>query len=249
LIQFVIMGMVVGGFVTIGHRVMSRGQTPEAQATNRTFGLFWLAAAGIDAIIAIFAALDASGVVNPLLIHTLMNAAVVLASVGLWGISYYLAYLYTGDVRWFSRLAMLFGAVAVVNLYLVGVLGPQATLRQTANLVVPDLDYVSLGDVIAAAGLLAIGPLVLVVSVYLALLSKGLGASQRRRVVLFAAALAAWGLAMLSYILAVAGSQSALLLPAFAVCSLASAGCGMLALATPPGRRQWRVGLSHPLWR
>ncbi|MHB8605552.1 MAG: hypothetical protein ACYDCK_09895 [Thermoplasmatota archaeon] len=121
LIQWISAGL----YLWVARMVVTRHVEGETKRANTLFGVWW-AALGLVFLFAPFLSVlpRVIGYQDLALSITLLNAVLLLVAVAVWGLVYYLVYLYTGNSRFFWPLTAFYVAFALALLYVVAYLDP-----------------------------------------------------------------------------------------------------------------------------
>lgn len=231
-------------FGVVGLGLLKRRYSADHRTVAVAFAVAWFAlavAAWTDAARVIAAT---TGVLDGRVHAALMAAKILTAPIAIWGLGYYVTFLWTGRGRWSTPLALFAAAHAVVFLFLLARRLPLTVATgewaiRTAFAQAPAAPWMQgVGTL-----LFFLPPIVLAVA-YLGLVLRVRSRSLRARVV-------AVGLAIVVYHLA-----SALLhdpdrsadTPAFALLSVVSATAALLTYVVyhPPAWMQRRFGIQPP---
>lgn len=116
-------------YAYVGRLVLSR-ETPDdgSRTAIRMFAVWWFALAGTTVLGAVRSALAGFGFVD-------FNLHIALAYMGflplvalLWGLVYYLVYIYTGNAKWFMPITVLHVAILAFLVWLTAYLQPTGVL-------------------------------------------------------------------------------------------------------------------------
>lgn len=174
-------------------RVVSRRPVPETEkAATRAFGLWWSGLAGISVYSAITTGWAAMTPPDLNLFVTFLLAALLVLCVALWGLAYYLAYVFSGRTSWRMPLAAFYGAFFVWLVYLVQVANPTSVTAGPWSVTVAYEHPVAGAPLSRVLVLLLLLPLLVGAAAYLVLGFRAKGAMIRYRVRLVAGSLLAW---------------------------------------------------------
>lgn len=188
------LSLVVGVAFSIVGRVVSRRsvQGDDARA-NMAFVLWWYTLGGLNFLGSGFSFAAAFGFTDLALHVTLLHVALLVLFVGLWGLAYYFAYLFTGDKRWFSILAVFYSAFYVWLIYLVIKARPNEVILNRYSV---ELGYeVELQDTspyVAFLGILLVLPQIIGALAYFSLLFRVKAPIQRYRIAMVAGTFLLW---------------------------------------------------------
>lgn len=112
-------------YLWVGRIVLERHVEAASRRANTLFGVWWVALGLIFLLTPIFSApARFLGHRDLALATTLLNVTLLLAVVAVWGLVYYLIYLYTGSARAFWPITGFYVILAGTLLYLVAWLDP-----------------------------------------------------------------------------------------------------------------------------
>lgn len=106
-------------FFAVGRAVSRRNLAGEEARANQAFVMWWYTLGGLSLVTAAFSLAAAAGYTDLALHVTLLHVALLVLFVGLWGVAYYLAYLFTGDKRWRWVLGVFYSVYYVWIVFLV----------------------------------------------------------------------------------------------------------------------------------
>lgn len=112
-------------YVWVSRIILNRSLEGDAKKANLLFAVFWLALGLVLLLAPLLSVLpQIVGYRNLAFSVALLNVLLVLIVVAAWGLVYYLAYLYSGDPRWFWPITAFYAVLALGLLYLVAWLNP-----------------------------------------------------------------------------------------------------------------------------
>ena len=178
-------------YVYVGQLTWKRRLGGDAKVATRLFGVWWASLGILNLASALLAVPTALGLVDLAVTITFVYAILVLLAVALWGLVYYMLYLYTGNARLFWPVTAAYALVAVGLVYLLTWLHPIALdpgtfttgLQYERELPRPAALVVSL---------LVTGPALLAVLAYGSLYFRVQGPTERYRIGLVSGAFVAW---------------------------------------------------------
>ncbi len=180
-------------FGWVGRVVSRRKLQGEEARANMAFVLWWYTIGGLSVVGSGFSVAAAFGHTDLALHVTLLQVALILLFIGLWGLAYYLAYLFTGNKAWFSILAVFYGVFYAWFVYLVIKARPNEVILNKYSV---ELGYeVELQDTspyVAFIGLLLILPQIIGALAYFSLLFRVKAATQRYRIAMVAGTFLVW---------------------------------------------------------
>lgn len=112
-------------YIWVARIVLAKGVEGEAKRANTMFALWWIALAFLY-LAAPFYSLPPQvfGYEDLALAVTLLNVLLLVIVAAIWGLVYYLVYLYTGNAKWFWPIAAGYFALGGILLYAVAYLHP-----------------------------------------------------------------------------------------------------------------------------
>lgn len=183
-----------GVFAYVG-ALMLRRSVGDAGARRAmgTFAAWWFSLAVLTAAGAARMTLAAAGNLDLLPHLVLSELAVVPLVVALWGLLYYLLYIYTGNGRLFWPLTVAYGAVLAWFVYLTWWLQPVRIVARTWNV---DIEYARAdaleGPIGAVALALILGPVLIAAALYASLLFRATDRGVRYRIGMVSGAFLLW---------------------------------------------------------
>jgi hypothetical protein len=112
-------------YAWVGAIVLRRHVAQDARPANSLFALWWIALAAAFTLISLFTiATQGLGYRGLALAVAYLDGVVVLVLGAIWGLVYYLAYLYTGNKRWFWPIAIFYAALALAFIVEIAYLQP-----------------------------------------------------------------------------------------------------------------------------
>ena len=129
----VLVGPLLGGimsglsgliFYFVGRTVSQRDLVGSDRTANTLFVVWWQCLAGLSFAGAVFNVAGALGYTDLALHTVLLYVAIIVLCACLWGLGYYLVYLYTGRKQWLLPLGAFYSFFAVLLLYLIIVAEP-----------------------------------------------------------------------------------------------------------------------------
>lgn len=227
-------------YAFIGYRLSRRRVSWEARAALQLFGVWWFALAGSTALGGITRLLASSGTDDLVLYTVTTYLNIMLICIALWGLLYYLLYLFTGSRSWFVPLTVGYLVYFLSLVYLINQAQPVGVEVGAWNV---RLAYAR--DIGGLATQLALGllvlPQILGALAYSSLLLRVRNPTQRYRIALVASSILVWfGSAYLASISGV--SQEAWWQVASQTIGLVAAGV-LLAAYFPPAAIRKRFGI------
>ena len=111
-------------YAYVGRLILRRRLSDDARRANRLFAGWWLGLAGIEALAGLLDVAFAFDVRDLPLVVTFVNLFLLVVCAALWGLVYYLAYLYTGSRRALWPIGAFYVALALSFLDLVAWMQP-----------------------------------------------------------------------------------------------------------------------------
>lgn len=111
-------------YIWVARIVLVKDVEGEAKRANVMFAVWWLALALLYFVAPLLSLPPQFGYRDLALAVTVLNIVFLLIVVAIWGLVYYLAYLYTGDKRWFWPLAVFYFLLGCGLLYFLTWLDP-----------------------------------------------------------------------------------------------------------------------------
>lgn len=111
-------------YAWVARLVQQRSLSDDARTANALFATWWSSFALFYGLTGAFRVARGLGLEDLSLALVVLDTAVVLLCVGLWGLLGYLVYLYTGSRRWFAPLGAGYALFGITLLYLVAWMEP-----------------------------------------------------------------------------------------------------------------------------
>lgn len=145
-------------YALVGLKVGRPNLTKEEHRAVLMFKLWWHGLAGLTFVSASFLALGAFGRIDVALFQSLLFAELAVICLALWGLAYYLAFLFTGRTALFYPLGIFYGLLCLWLFYLVVLADPVGieVTRWQVNLEFADEDRFSSFSLLFA--ILLVGP-------------------------------------------------------------------------------------------
>lgn len=191
-----IVGSVASGiFLSVSLRLARQKVSRESQAAVTLFSLWWFSLAVYAVVGATTDLLGAFGIVDFGVIVAFHYMQMIALCIGLWGLVYYVAFIFTGSRTFLTPLAVVYSLYYAALLFFV-------TLGRPADVVVgawragvayaePILDQVS-------TSLLLVLPPIIAVATYLALYFQSSERAARYRILLISASTLAWSASLVA---------------------------------------------------
>lgn len=174
-------------------RVLNRRQvSPEARLANNMFVLWWMGLGVMGLFGAAMLGLYMAGGLRVWFYQAYTSFVLMLLFALLWGLQFYLVYLYTGSRRAFAPLGVFYAVLALATMALIEYAGtPQAITDNGWSL--QTLPRVEFGQAFTMAFLLVlVGPQMAAAIAYARLYRKARDRTQRYRIALVTTAILVW---------------------------------------------------------
>jgi hypothetical protein len=182
-------GLVYG---LVGRKVGRPDLSPEERRAVAMFKLWWYSLAGVTLVSAAFLMLGAFGSIDLALFMALLFAELVVICLALWGLAYYLAFLFTGKTRYFVPLGVFYGVLCLWLFYLVVAADPVGVTVTRWQVM---LDYAN-QEVLAGFNLLfvvlLVGPQLVGAIAYFTLLFRTDNPHAKYRIAMVSVSLMVW---------------------------------------------------------
>lgn len=186
LVQSAVQVLTAALYLWVAKIVLERPVEHGARLANALFGVWWVSLAVVFVLIPLSSVpARVLGYRNLALSVTLLNAMLILIVAAVWGLVYYLAYLYTGSHRIFWPITAFYIALAVVLIVLIAWMRPIG-FSETGTLAYEN-DALQ-GTPAVILGLFFSGPVVLAALAYGSLLFRVKEAALRYRIGMVAGA-------------------------------------------------------------
>lgn len=178
-------------YLLVGVRLASRSVPQDAASASRLFALWWFGVGLYTLSGVVQLAFYRSGVRDIVLHMTIVFSALLIVFIALWGLVYYLLFVYTGDERLLPATLAFYVVLYVAVVYYIVQSAPQAVAMQGGEVVVLYRDPPEglaerlLVGVVVGVPLLSAGA-------YASLLLRAEGRSQRYRIALVSATILVW---------------------------------------------------------
>ncbi|MHB8605372.1 MAG: hypothetical protein ACYDCK_08955 [Thermoplasmatota archaeon] len=106
-------------YAYVGGALSQRRVSQDAQLASTMFSVWWFGLAGVTLESAALALAAGAGIASVQIFLALTYVALIVLVVALWGLVYYLVYLYTGSRRAFWPIAVFYAAVLVGLVYFI----------------------------------------------------------------------------------------------------------------------------------
>lgn len=191
LLSATLSGAMAAVYAYVGYRIAHRPVTGDAQLASRAFTVWWFALAGATGFGALQSVAAAAGVRDLPLFVTATYVNLLAICLALWGLLYYLLYVYTGKRGWLMPLTAFYGAYYAAIAYYLAASKPVGVTVGTWSV---GLDY---ADTMPAALtmtllLLLVGPQIVAALAYSLLFFQVRERTQRFRVAVVSASILVW---------------------------------------------------------
>lgn len=179
-------------YLYIGLVLRRRRVSAEAHLANGMFVLWWLSLGGVGLLGASMTMLYLAGNLPIWLYQANVSFSLLVIFAALWGLQFYLVYLYTGSKRSFAPLGVFYAVLVLATMALIEYAGtPQAIIDNGWSLrTVPRLQLSPLAGL--AFVVVLVGPQVIAAIAYARLYRKARDRTQRYRIALVASAILVW---------------------------------------------------------
>lgn len=175
----------------VGAQMTRRQASDEGRLAVRLFAVWWYGLAGVTALVAVQDVLAAFGVTALAAYLTIQNLVLTALSVALFGLLYYLAYLFTGSRAILAPLVAFYAALYVGLVYVVAYREPVAVTVESWRVVI---DYAHALDPVVGIVLVAllVGPHIVGALAYFSLFFRLRDRTQRYRIGMVALSIGGW---------------------------------------------------------
>lgn len=232
-----------GLFAYVGYRLGHRAvATAEARAAFTCFRTWWYGIAATTAVTALRSGLYMAGALPSWLYEATNQFTVMVACIALWALLCNLMYLYTGSLRSWAPLAVLYLLVTAFFVGLVAWVGPPTQVVDDGWSLQPVTAHVLPQWAGLVALLALLGPQLAAAFAYLLLLRHAPGPTQRYRICMVAGSLILWfGSTILAQLLQLGGAGAEILSRAVSIL----AAVLVLLAYDPPAAIQRRLGVQR----
>lgn len=179
-------------YLYIGIVLRRRAVSAEAHLANGMFVLWWLGLGGIGLLGAGMTVLYTTGHLPIWLYQANTSFSLLVIFAALWGLQFYLVYLYTGSRRSFAPLGAFYALLALATMALIEYTGtPDAIVDNGWSLrTAPRVEFTPLFSLVFVA--LLIGPQMVAAVAYARLYRRARDRTQRYRIALVTTAILVW---------------------------------------------------------
>lgn len=178
-------------YVYVGHLMWNRRLEGGSKLAAQLFGVWWysLAFVSLSSSLLILAAIV--GVADLALTVSVVYVLMIVISIALWGLLYYLVYVYTGSSKWLWPLSAFYGLVAFGLIYLITWMNPTSVSVGTFAL---DIDYerTLTGWPVTLVTLAFSGPALAAAIAYASLYFRATGSTEKFRIAVVSSAFILW---------------------------------------------------------
>ncbi|MBW3581825.1 MAG: hypothetical protein KY455_01885 [Euryarchaeota archaeon] len=178
-------------YLLVGARLGSRSVPQDAASASRLFALWWFGVGLYTLSGVVQLSLFRIGIWDIVIHMTVVFSALLIVFIALWGLVYYLLFVYTGDERLLPATLAFYVVLYVAVVYYIVQSGPQAVAMQGGEVVVVYRDPPQgLAERVLVG--VVIGVPLLSAAAYASLLLRASGRSQRYRIGLVSATIMVW---------------------------------------------------------
>lgn len=223
----------------VGHRIWQRPMAGDRALAQALFVVFWYAI-GLNTLLGGFETLlYISGNLSIAVFATTTEVGLLAATVALWGVLYFLIYLYTGSKRSLWPLSVIYAAFWIYLVYVTEAAGLDRITDDGWNVVADPNPFT--GTTLLVVLLVLIGPQIAASFALLRLFFKVDGATQKYRILLISQAFLIWfGLALIA---SITGLSELAWWPLVSRLLSLGAALAVLAAYLPPRFVQRRLGV------
>lgn len=179
-------------YLYVGQVLRHRKVSDEARLANTMFVLWWQALGGLGLIGAVVIAVYMTSGLPVWLYQAYVSFVLMVLFVALWGLQFYLVFLYTGSRRSFLPLGVFYGLLFFVTAALIAYNGPPERITDNGYTLKtePEVEYgmaFNLGFV-----LLIVGPQMFAAIAYARLYRKSTDRTHRYRIAMVTGAILVW---------------------------------------------------------
>ena len=179
-------------YIYIGRVIRLRKVSPDARLANGMFVLWWHSLGGLGFLGAVVVAVYMAGRLEIWMYQAYTTFVLLVLFLALWGLQFYLLYLYTGSKRWFMPLAAFYAALFLATEGLLQYIGPPDAITDN-GWQLQRLPEVELGRAFGLGfAALVIGPALVTAIAYAGLFRKTQDRTQRYRIALVTGAIIVW---------------------------------------------------------
>ena len=179
-------------YVYIGRVVRMRKVSPDASLANGMFVLWWHSLGGLGFLSAAIMAVYIAGELEIWMYQAYTTFVLMVLFLALWGLQFYLLYLYTGSRRWFMPLAAFYALMFLATEGLIEYIGPPDAITDNGWQLKtePEVEFGQAFNLVFTA--LIIGPALVTAIAYARLFRKTEDRTQRYRIALVTGAIIVW---------------------------------------------------------
>jgi uncharacterized membrane protein YidH (DUF202 family) len=180
-------------YLYVGNVLRQRKVSDAARLANGMFVLWWQALGGLGLLGAGIFLLYLAGGLELWIYQTYITLVLLGLFVALWGLQFYLVYLYTGSKRSFVPLAVFYGILFVATMALIAYMGTPERIVDDGWSLKTEPDPPELGVAFGLAfTLVIIGPQLVAAIAYASLFTKAKDRTQRYRILLVTGSIIVW---------------------------------------------------------
>lgn len=179
-------------YIYIGRVVRRRAVSAEARLANGMFAMWWHSLGGLGLLGALVMVVYLADGLEIWMYQAYITFVLLGLFMALWGLQFYLLYLYTGSRRWFLPLAAFYAALFLATEGLIEYIGPPEEITDN-GWQLQRLPEAELGQAFSLAfSALIIGPALVTAIAYARLFRKTQDRTQRYRIALVTGAIIVW---------------------------------------------------------
>ncbi len=234
-------------YTWVGVKVGQPGLKPDEQRAVTMFKIWWHTLAGVTYVSMAFTVAGAFDWIDLAFFTALLYVELGIICLALWGLTYYLAFLFTGKPSWFIPMGVFYGVVMVWLFYIVVLSDPAAVSvgrwQVTVEYANPDVLTAGFSQLLI---LVFIGPSVLGAIGYFSLFFRTKDPNARYRIGMVSLSLLTWlGSSIVASLLGI--NEEAWWSPVSRVISLAAAFAILMAYQPPAWVRRRLAGAEGPV--
>jgi hypothetical protein len=111
-------------YAYVARLILARHPSDAARVANYAFATWWVALGAVEFLVTAYQLPASLGYRDLAAVTTVLYVLLILLAAAIWGLVYYLVYLYTGSSRAFWPITVFYAALAVVLVFLVSWLDP-----------------------------------------------------------------------------------------------------------------------------
>lgn len=188
-------------YLYVGHVLQRRKVSPDARLANNMFVLWWQSLGGLGLLGVGFQLMYMAGRLEIWMYQAYVTFVLLVLFLALWGLQFYLVFLYTGTKRSFVPLGVFYAVLFILTVALIEYVGPPDRIvdngwqLKTEYLDEETGEYGSVDFPLAfnlGFGLLIVGPAILAAIAYARLYRKTDDRTQKYRIAMVTGAIIVW---------------------------------------------------------